>query len=92
MFAAMRLASSLLSNFAADRPRFAVIIDISELLPVSVAHDEAVGALARQSMAVGSDDEAFELDQCLSLNGVGNLFNEGHTPALGSIRVSSGWG
>jgi len=31
---------------------------------------------------VGSDDEAFELDQCLSLNGVGNLFNEGHTPAL----------
>jgi hypothetical protein len=42
IFAAIRRASSLLSNLAADRsPRLILEIDIRELLPVVVAHDKA---------------------------------------------------
>ena len=41
MLTAIRLASSRSNNFAADRGRFILEIDINELLPIVVAHDEA---------------------------------------------------
>jgi hypothetical protein len=41
IFAAIRRASSLVSNLGAHSPlRFILIIDIRELLPVAVLHDE----------------------------------------------------
>jgi hypothetical protein len=55
IFAAIRRASSLLSNSAADRrPRLILEIDISELLPVVVADDETMP----RRMAEGSGARA----------------------------------
>jgi len=40
-FAAIRRASSFVSIFAVDSPtRFFLVIEIAELLPVAVLHDE----------------------------------------------------
>jgi hypothetical protein len=41
MLAAIRLASSLLSNLAASPPRLLLIINVAELLPGAVRHHES---------------------------------------------------
>jgi hypothetical protein len=43
MLTEMRRASSLVNSFAAESPpRLALIIDVCDLLTVSIAHDETI--------------------------------------------------
>jgi hypothetical protein len=62
MLLAIRRASSLLSNFAAESPpRLILEIDVSELLPVVVAHYETGLLVVRPTTVAGSGVQPSDL-------------------------------